>query len=552
MIKINIARDQITVKNTEFPMSDLIIESQATSTNVRMKIGSNCRLTLADAKQLATHATVVELNTDSHEKMATSYLFLKNYLDQRLPIYGINTHFGDQVGLLDANLKDADATRYYESINARQENLIRSHSCGLGDVVAPEIVRVAMMLRAHCLSQGYSGVTPETVQTILAYLNSGITPIVRCYGSIGASGDLIPLAMIAAGIIGEDVDVLYQGKILKAPLALEMAGLKKFKPQQRDGLAMINGTSFMTAIASIALYDLRRLFKQMLSAVGMCLESMMVISSGYDPLVHHLKGQHGEIIVNNFLLDFWQGSHLLTDLDELRHANLDDTSSRPVQDYYSVRSVSQGFGPFQENIECATHWIENEMNSVNDNPIIDAENNKIHHNANFMGYYVTDSGDLLKMNIAQASTWLHALLANLIHPRKNHQLPANLVEEPGKQNGFRPLQLLTAAIAVQNRKLAQCHQSITLPTEGDNQDVNSLGTHVAFDFRESVANLERLTAIMLLAATQALELRGIEKAGEKSRRIFQIIRKHSPKIANCRPMSDEINSIVQLLKKEKI
>jgi len=517
-----------------------------------INIGTRCRLLLDDIKRLTHGSVKVKLSHDSYDAIARSHAFLKSCIDARIPIYGINTHFGDQVNLLDTHLFNTNTIEYYASINARQINLIRSHSCGLGSMIKPEIIKIAMMLRAHCLSQGYSGVTQSAVDAILAFLNAGIIPLVYGYGSIGASGDLIPLAMIAAGITGQDVDVIYHNEIMRAPIALKLAGLTLFQPQCRDGLAMINGTSFMTAIASLAFYNLKRLYPQMLSAIAMSLEAMLVISSGYHPLVHQLKGQQGENIVNQFLLDFWQNSHLITDLDELRQTNTQDQISRPLQDYYSLRSVSQGFGPFQENLDRAIVWVENEMNSINDNPIIDIKENKIHHSANFMGYYITDACDILKMNMAQASTWLHALLANMVHPRKNHQLPANLVADPGNQNGFRPIQLLAAALAVQNRKLAVSHQAYTLPTEGDNQDVNSLGTHAALDFQESVANLERLTAILFLAATQALEMRDIKKAGKKSQKIYKIIRHHSKTLADCRPLSEEMETIIQLLKDEKI
>ena len=310
----------------------------------------------------------------------------------------------------------------------------------------------------------------------------------------------------------------------------------------------------MTAIAALAVYDLKRLFKQLLCAIAMSLESMLVISSAYHPLVHQLKQQTGEITVNQFLLDFWKDSQLLTDLKVFRKmdATLPVTQTdRPLQDYYSVRAVSQGFGPFLENLERATGWIESEMNSVNDNPIISAADKEIYQGANFMGYYVTDACDILKMNIAQASTWLHALLANMLHPRKNCGLPVNLVQEPHKNNGFRGLQLLTAALTIQNRKLAQSQQAFMLPTEGDNQDVNSLGTHAAFDLQEAVANLERITAILLLAATQALELRGVEKASSKGQSIYSIIRKYSPTLTTCRVMQEEIFNVINLLKKEK-
>jgi len=286
---------------------------------------------------------------------------------------------------------------------------------------------------------------------------------------------------------------------------------------------------------------------------------MEVISSAYHPLVHQLKNHAGQNSVNAFLINFWQNSKLLNDLDEVRRISSGElfsssskNSPRAVQDYYSLRSVAQGFGPMLENIEHAVITIEAEMNAVNDNPIIDSVEQKVHHTANFMGFNITDVCDTLKNNIAQASTWLHALLANLVHPRKNHGLPANIVENPDHNNGFRPLQLLAAALAVQNRKLAQAQQSYTLPTEGDNQDVNSLGTHAAFDLKEALVNLEELTAILLLAATQAIEFRGFENAGTKTQAICKIVREHSQKVSSCRPLTEDLMLVVDLLRNESI
>ncbi len=522
----------------------------------QINIGVNCKLTLIDAKSFANNSIPILISHESFPAMQRSHDFLKLCVDKRMPIYGISTNFGDQVCYIDPHLKSEDPNPYYLSIKARQENIIKSLTCGLGDIISPDIIRITMMLRAHCLAQGYSGVAPSVVETIIAFLKADITPVVRHYGSIGASGDLIPLATIAAGLIGENIDVHYHGKVLKAPDAIQKAGLKKLNPELRDGLALINGTSFMTAIASLSLYKLKRLFPQMLSSIAMSLESMLVITSAFNPLVHQLKRQIGNMAVNEFFLNFWQGSQLISDLDEVRNLHLQDDASekkpKPVQDYYSLRSVSQGFGPFQENLERATIWVENEMNSVNDNPIIDVNEEKIHHNANFMGYHITDACDMLKMDIAQASTWLHALLANMVHSRKSHNLPTNLALDPAINNGFRSMQLLAAALAVQNRKFGEAHQSYTLPTEGDNQDVNSLGTHAALDFQEAVLNLERLTAILFITSAQALEFRGIHKASKQAQTIYRVIREYSPQLVDCRPLSDELMTIIKLLEEEKI
>lgn len=524
-------------------------------TQKRITVGSNCQLKLADARLLARQNILIHLSPDSYSAMEQSYRYLKSCVNQRIPVYGVNTQFGDQVDFGDAYLNCSETDLYFESINARQKNIIKSLSCALGDVVAPEIIKIAMMLRVHCLAQGYSGTSLAAAKAILDYLNAGIVPIVHRYGSIGASGDLIPLATIAAGIIGEDIDVIYNNKVMKSSRAIEIAGLERFKPELRDGLAMINGTSFMTAIAALAVDDLNRLFKQMLSAIAMSLESMLVIDSAYHPLVHQLKRQSGEIAVNQFFIDFWQGSQLLTRFAVFKKADsaaFMKKTTRRLQDYYSLRAVAQGFGPFWENLERANIWIENEMNAVNDNPIVSAVDKEIYQGANFMGYYVTDACDILKMNIAQASTWLHALLANMLHPSKNGNLPANLAEDPHHNNGFRAFQLLAAALAVQNRKFAQSHQAFMLPTEGDNQDVNSLGTHAAFDLREAVENLEKLTAILLLVSAQALELRGIKKASPKAQSIYQIIRSGSPTLRECRVMQEEIITVINFLRNEVI
>lgn len=528
------------------PAIDEVTNVNASIENI--VIGANKRLSLEDAYRLSRQSVTVNISSDSYTAIDKCFNFLKSQIASRVTVYGINTNFGDQVTYIDPHLTSSDEL-YYQSINKRQENIIKSLSCGLGMEVDPSIVKVTMMLRAHCLAQGYSGVHPNTVETLLSHLNADIIPIVHQYGSIGASGDLIPLGNIAASALGLDVEVACQGVRMPASQAIQHAGIPKLCPQLRDGLGLVNGTSFMTAISSLAMYDLRRLFNQMLMAMGMSLEAMQVKTSAYHPLTHQLKGHIGEMKVAEFLMEFWSDSQLVVNTIE---AGTSASSVHRVQDYYSLRAIAQGFGPFYENLHQAVKWVENEMNSVNDNPIIDTDNSAILHSANFMGYYITDACDLLKIDIAQASSWLHALLANMVHARKNKNLPTNIVEFPETNNGFRSMQLLSAAITVQNRKLAQSHQSFMIPTEGDNQDVNSLGTHAAFDLREAVANLERLTAILFLASVQALEMRGIENASAQSRHIYRIIRDASPTLTECRPMAEEINAIITLLKDELI
>lgn len=490
--------------------------------NKKITIGSNKHLVLKDVELVARKSAMVFIASSTYKIVAKNRSILEKFIKNRQIIYGINTQFGNDIYKIDENINLKNEKVYLASLKERQKNLIKSHNCGLGEEISEDIVRATMLLRAQSLSQGASGVRPIIIQSLINFLNKKIAPVVRRFGSIGASGDLIPLSSIAFALISNEV---------------KKYGLKPLQLEAKEGLALINGTSFMTAVAALALYDITKLFPIMFSALAISLEALLVADSAYNPFIHQLKKHRGQIEVNKFFLNFWRGSKLI--------------NKNGLQDYYSLRSIPQGFGPFYENIKRATDWVENEINSVNDNPIIKTNPPKIYHGANFMGYYITEACDILKMDIAQASSWIHAVLANLIHPRKNKGLPANLIENQN-YNGFKALQILAASLAVQNRKLTLPNQAVMLPTEGDNQDVNSLGTHAAFDLKEACENLERLTAILLLVGIQAIELRGIKNAGKEAQKLHKIIRQSVPFLKEDRPLMTDLEKVIALIRKENL
>lgn len=510
------------------------------------RVGGSKNIDLKTLAAVARNGATVALDAESRAKMHAGDVFFSGKVESREPIYGLNTQFGDQVVLLDKHLDDYEGGRYQDSLKSRQNSLIKSHNCGMGELAPIEVVRGAMLLRSRCMSRGYSGVRPAVVDAYFEFLNNGITPECFRYGSIGASGDLVPLSTIAAAVVGEDVLARYAGSTLPVRTVLGKLGISPLEVQGREGLALINGTSFMSSVAGLALYDLTKLFDSMLSVIAMALESMMVIEDGYHPIVHELKGHAGELAVAKRILAAWSGSRLTRDLHKAR---TESTAEIGVQDYYSLRSVAQGFGVFHENLARATQWVESEMNSVNDNPIVVPEHGQVYHTANFMGYYVSSACDMLRADIAQAATWIHALLAILVHPRKNRGLPVNLIEDPINFSGFRPIQILAASLTVQCRKLAQSHAAFVIPTEGDNQDVNSLGTHAAFDLRDSVAHLEQLTGILLMASAQALELRGLDKASHKSRAVVEEYRKTVPYLREDRLVHNDLVASAEVLKR---
>ena len=507
-------------------------------------VGESRNVDLKTLVAVARDGAPVSLEPASRARMSECHSFFASKVDSRVPIYGLNTQFGDQVVLLDKHLDDYEGENYQESLKNRQNSLVKSHNCGMGELAPTEVVRGAMLLRSRCLSRGYSGVRPQVIDAYFEFLNRGITPDCFRYGSIGASGDLVPLSTIAAAVVGEDVQVRYEGGSLPVRTLMSQLGMSPLRLEGREGLALINGTSFMSSIAGLALHDLTNLFDSMMSVIAMALESLLVIEDGYHPIVHELKGHRGELWVAERIRSAWAGSGLVRDLEKARSESMTEIG---VQDYYSLRSVAQGFGVFHENLERATQWVESEMNSVNDNPIVVPEHAQVYHTANFMGYYVSSACDMLRADIAQAATWIHALLANLVHPRKNRGLPVNLIEDPTNYSGFRPIQILAASLTVQCRKLAQSHASFVLPTEGDNQDVNSLGTHAAFDLRASVQHLQELTGILLMAAAQALELRGLEKASSKSRAVVEEYRHVVPYLREDRVVRADLTATVETM-----
>ncbi|MBI2097353.1 MAG: aromatic amino acid lyase [Candidatus Vogelbacteria bacterium] len=473
-----------------------------------------------------------------------SYKILEQLQVKRIPIYGLSTQFGSQGHIFDNKLGAEDKI-YRQSIRERQENLIKSFECGLGDIVSIDVIRATMLLRANSLARGCSGVRPEIIDMLVKFLNYHIHPIIYRYGSIGASGDLIPLSAIASVLFGFSEYALLGNEKKKTHDIFKKFSIKLMSIESRDGLALMNGTSFMTAISSLAMHDLKIIFPQLLRGIAMTLESLRIYDDGYKPFVHLQKHHDGQKKVAGFVRDQWAGSSLI-------RTNNKKALNKGIglQDYYSLRALAHGFGPFYENLQTATKWIEDEMNSANDNPIFD-EQSTIYHTANFMGYYITEAADIMKIDIAQASSWIHAILANLYNSRKSGGLPDNLVIEENTHHGFKSIQILSAALAVQNRKLAHSQQNFMIPTEGDNQDVNSLGTHAAIDFYEAVKNLERLTAIVFLSATQALEIRGIGKTSKVSQKVHALIRKQVAFLEKDRNMRVDIESVIELIRKEE-
>jgi phenylalanine ammonia-lyase len=439
-------------------------------------------------------------------------------------IYGVNTGVG-------GNIRYALGPQ--EAV-LLQENIMRHLSCATGQPLPGEVVRGAMLLRLATFATGYSGVRPELCQALLDLLNAGITPIVPRYGSVGASGDLMPSAYIARVLIGMG-EADYRGQRMDAGAALSAAGLARIAFSAKEGLAMINGTTVMTSVAALVLLDASAVLRALLRAVALATEALEVPVEPYAPFVHQKKGHPGQIAVAAFMRDQLDGSVL--QIDPAR------------QSCYSLRCAPQGLGPIWEGFEQSRATVERESNSANDNPLIDPDTDgpdsaRVYRAGNFYGGHIARALDTWKIDFAIMGNWANAVMAVLVDDRFNSGLPANLVPDPGVNSGLKGMQLSVTSLACAIRQLAGPSSIHSLPTEQYNQDVVSLGMHAAVTAMDALECLRNEVSMLLLASAQAVDLRGGPGGlGAGNRRSYEMIRKASDFLDRDRPLEREVAAL---------
>jgi phenylalanine ammonia-lyase len=467
-------------------------------------------------EDVARREARVEFAEPARVRIAQGRVKLEERLAAGDRIYGVNTGVGGNIKFA----LDAEQTERF------QHNLMNHLSCGTGAPLAQDVVRAAMLLRLATFSRGSSGVRWELVSALEDLLNRGIVPVVPRYGSVGASGDLMPSAYIARALVGMG-HVDYQGRRMPAEEALRAAGLVTIRFAPKEGLALINGTVGMTAFAALLWVDAWRVLRALLGAVALSIEALEAPSEPYRPWIHESKGHPGQIAVAAHLLGLLGGSGLVTE--------------SYIQRCYSLRCVPQGLGPAWEALDAARAVVEREINSANDNPLIDPETGDIYRAGNFYGGHISRLLDTFKLDFAIEGNWANALFAVLVDDKFNGGLPANLVPDPGMNSGFKGMQLSITSLTCAIRQMAGPSSIHSLPTEQYNQDVVSLGMHSAVTAADAIECLRNAVAMVLLAAAQAVDLRGgPEQLGQGSRRIYDGVRRLAPFLESDRPMEDDI------------
>lgn len=413
-------------------------------------------------------------------------------------VYGINTNFGGM----------ANQVLSVDEVEALQQNLIWGLKCGAGKKLPTAHVRSAMFIRANMLAKGVSGVRAELIERYLAFLNAGITPIVKDLGSIGASGDLVPLAQIAGCLIGlgPSFRVERDGEEFDAVTALSMLNLPPLKLRAKEGLALVNGTSMMSSISSHCVHETRRFTRLSLHIHAMLAQALNASSESFDPFIHRNKPHRGQMAAARAMRELLRGSK---SLKPEGHRKASDNGVL-LQDRYSLRCLAQYFGPIVEGLHTIKGQIEVEANSVDDNPLVDLENERLLHGGNFYAQCVALGMDQLRSYVALLAKHLDVQIAFTVAPEFNNGLPASLVGDQGSRIKFGLKGLQIAGNSIVPRLLHLGSGVSTLyPTHAEqfNQNINSQGFNSATLAWDSVSIFREYLAVALLFGVQASDLR---------------------------------------------
>ena len=456
----------------------------------------------------------------------------RNYLDSILqnqsePIYGINTGFGSLCNVKISN----------ENLTLLQENIVKSHACGTGNVVPEEIVKVMLLLKIQSLIYGYSGVQLETVQRLVDFFNKNIIPVVYELGSLGASGDLSPLAHLSLPLIGEG-EVFFEGYRQPSDKVLHKLGYKPIKLASKEGLALLNGTQFMSAYGVFILIKAQKL-SYLADLVGtISLEAFDGRKDPFNDMIHFIRPHKGQVTTAKRILDFLEGSKLI------------EQNKINVQDPYSFRCIPQVHGASKDAIEYALKVFKTEINSVTDNPNIFVTDNLILSGGNFHGQPLALALDFLGIALAELGSISERRTYQLISGQRN--LPAFLVSNPGLNSGFMIPQYTAASIVSQNKQLAVPASIDSIVSSNGQEDHVSMGANAATKCYKILENLTRILAIELMNASQAIEFRRPLKSSEFIENFIKIFRQEVPLVENDRILHYDIERAIYFLNSTEV
>lgn len=472
----------------------------------------------------------VEISEVAKKKINRARDLVDKFVEEERVVYGITTGFG----------KFCDVVISKKEAKTLQRNLIISHACGVGKAFEEEIVRGVMLLRINALCKGYSGIRLSTIETLIQMLNEGVHPIIPEQGSLGASGDLAPLAHMVLTMIGEG-EAIYKGERISSSEAMEKAEIETVELTSKEGLALINGTQVMTSVGAHTLFDAINLSKLSDISAGLTNEALNGIVDAYDPRVHMARGQKGQMDAAKNLLNILEGSKMTTKQGELR-----------VQDAYSLRCTPQVHGASKDCFLFVREKVEIEMNAATDNPLIFVKEEDVISGGNFHGQPMALPLDFLKLGIAELANISERRLERLVNPALSEGLPAFLVKAGGLNSGYMIVQYAAAALVSENKTLAHPASVDSIPSSANQEDHVSMGTIASRHARDILNNSRKVIAMEILCACQAIDLRGNKGLGKGTAAAYEIIRENISMLEKDRIMHVDIEKAEDILKEGTI
>ena len=480
-------------------------------------------LSLAELRRAWEAPLQVRLGNVARTDVAKSKAYVDQFLKRGDTAYGVNTGFGRlaTIGIDESELKPL------------QKNLIRSHAAGVGEPLSDAVVRLAMVMKVVALARGYSGVRPQLVDALCDLVSHGICPVVPSKGSVGASGDLAPLAHIAGALIGEG-DASCNGEIVSASDALGRAQLQPLELAPKEGLALLNGTQVSTALALAALFRAERILSASVIAGAMSVDAVKGSDTPFDERVHRARGHRGQLEVGSLLRKLMKGS-------EIRASHL--ACSR-VQDPYSIRCQPQVIGACLGVLRHAAEVLQIEANGVTDNPLVFADTDAILSGGNFHAEPVALVADYIALSVAEIGSLSERRIALLIDSNLS-ELPAFLVDDSGLSSGFMIAQVTAAALASENKSLAHPASVDSIPTSANQEDHVSMATFAARRLHDMLDNVAYIVSIELLAAAQGIEFHRPLKSSKPIEHALKRIRAISARYSRDRSLSAEIETLAE-------
>jgi histidine ammonia-lyase len=482
---------------------------------------SNQLITLAELRQAWLEPVVVDLGDDARRKVAESNEFVEDVVAHGDTVYGVNTGFGQ---LASVRIGDEDLAQL-------QENLVRSHAVGVGEDLDDDIVRLVMLMKVIALAEGFSGVRLELVEKLCDLINHNIYPRIPSRGSVGASGDLAPLAHMAGALIGIG-EVRVQGSLVPAAIALKEAGIEPLRLAPKEGLALLNGTQVSTALALAAVFRTENVLSAALTAGAMASDAIKGSDTPFDRRIQSVRGHGGQIAVAAVLRDLMTGSDI-----RASHIGCDR-----VQDPYSIRCQPQVVGACLDVLRHVCTVLETEANAVTDNPLVFTDSRSVLSGGNFHAEPVALAADYLALAIAEIGALSERRIALLIDTHLSG-LPAFLVEQSGLNSGFMMVQVTAAALASENKSHAHPASVDSIPTSANQEDHVSMATYAARRLHTMLDNVADIVAIELLAAAQGIDFHHPQKSSPAIEEVMAAIRELSPTFTEDRSLSADIRRV---------